>query len=157
MKLIYLLLLISLIGIFVFIHKSGVLDLGNSKYKQAIVSIRGEHFEVDIADTLASRELGLGGRGGLETGKGMLFIFGSFGDRTFWMKNVAFPIDIIWIAKDKVVGFAEDTVPHTGQSITAIARYKSPEAVDRVLEVAAGTVKRVGIAIGDGVAVNFKD
>ncbi|KKU19131.1 MAG: hypothetical protein UX29_C0009G0015 [Parcubacteria group bacterium GW2011_GWA2_46_10] len=121
MKFIYLLLIISLIVIFVFVYKSGLFDLGSFKHKQAIVAIRGERFQVDVADTLASR------------------------------------IDIIWIAGDRVVGFAENATPYKGESLTEISRYKSPEGVDRVLEVSAGTVKRAGIAVGDGVAVNFKD
>ncbi|KKU55989.1 MAG: hypothetical protein UX77_C0005G0018 [Parcubacteria group bacterium GW2011_GWA1_47_11] len=157
MKFIYLLLIISLIVIFVFVYKSGLFDLGSFKHKQAIVAIRGERFQVDVADTLASRELGLGGREGLAADEGMLFVFGSLVERTFWMKDVGFSIDIIWIAGDRVVGFAENATPYKGESLTEISRYKSPEGVDRVLEVSAGTVKRVGIAVGDGVAVNFKD
>jgi len=139
------------------VYKSGLFDLGSSKYKQATVSIRGERFQVEVADTFASRELGLGGREGLEEDKGMLFLFNSLDTRTFWMKNVSFPIDIIWIAGDEVVGFAESTTPHTNQFVGQIARYRSPEPVDKVLEVAAGTVKRARIIVGDGVEVKFED
>ena len=157
MKLVYIFLLISLITLLVFVYKSGILDLGSSRYKQATVTIKGETFEVEVADTMASRELGLGGRSGLSEKEGMLFVFGSMAERTFWMKDVRFSIDIIWIAGDKVIGFAEKTTPHTDQPLTKIARYASPEAVDRVLEVSAGTVERLGIVAGDDVGVNFKD
>ena len=157
MKLIYILLAASIIGTLLFIYKSGVLDLVNSKYKQATVTINGERFRVDVADTMASRELGLGKREGLPEGGGMLFVFASLSERTFWMRDVSFPIDIIWIAGNKVVGFAENTVPHKGESLTKISRYKSPEGVDRVLEVSAGTIKRAGIVVGDDVTVNFGD
>lgn len=157
MKFIYIFLLLSLITIFFFIFKSGIFDVGSSKYKQAIVSIRGERFRVEVADTFASRELGLGGREGLAEDEGMLFLFNSLSVRTFWMKDVSFPIDIIWIAGDKVVGFAQNTTPHTNQFVGQIARYKSPEVVDKVLEVSGGTVKRVGIIVGDGVEVKFED
>ena len=157
MKFIYVLLTVSVIGILILMYKSGVLDSGNFKYKQATVTIRGERFGVDVADNMASRELGLGGRENLAADRGMFFVFNSLAERTFWMKNVGFSIDIIWIAGNKVVGFEENAVPHKSESLTKISRYKSPEAVDRVLEVAAGTVKRVGIVVGDDVTVNFGD
>ena len=155
MKPMYILLAIFLIAIFVFVYRSGLFNLGSPKYKQATVVIHGDKFSVEVADTLALKALGLGGREGLTDGSGMFFIFDSFTSRTFWMKDVRFPIDIIWIAKDKVVGFAESTTPHINQPLGGIARYESPEPVDRVLEVSAGTVKRVGIVIGDGVEVNL--
>ena len=157
MKLIYFLLIVSLVGIFIFIYKSGVLDLGNSKYKQATVTIKGERFRVDVADTMVSRGLGLEGRTGLTTSEGMLFVFNSLANRTFWMKGVSFSIDIIWIAGDKVVGFAENTVPHKDEPLNKVFRYPSVNKVNRVLEVTAGTVERLGIVVGDDVTVNFED
>lgn len=157
MKFIYLIFVVSLIAGILLIYKSGLFNLGGVKYKEAIVTIRATSFEVEVADTLASRELGLGGREGLEPNQGMLFVFSSPAERTFWMKDVKFPIDIIWIVEEKVVGFAENTTPHTNQSLGKIARYISPGPVDMVLEVEAGTVRREGIIVGDGVAVDFGD
>ncbi len=156
MKLIYIFLAVLLIAISVFVYKSGLFSLGNSKYKQATIIIHGEKFRVEVADTLVLKALGLGGREELMTGSGMFFVFDSLATRTFWMKDVKFPIDIIWIAGDKVVGFAENTVPHANQALGEIARYQSPEPVDRVLEVPAGVVKEVGIVVGDDVEVNFE-
>ena len=47
-----------------------------------------------------------------------------------------------------VVGFSENLPPATGSS-TQI--YNSPEPADKVLEINAGLVKKLGIKIGDAV------
>lgn len=105
-------------------------------------------FEVEIADTALKQARGLSGRTSLKESKGMLFVFGDTAVRSFWMAKMNFPLDIVWIKGDRVVGFSED-LPPTG-ALGAEAYY-SPEPVDKVLEINAGLVEKLGIRVGDKV------
>src|SRR3989338_662243 len=80
------------------------LSLNASHY--GLVSFgRGVNLIVELAVTPAQRERGLSGRDRLEPRSGMLFVFEDDGVRGFWMKGMTFPIDIIWIDDERVVGF----------------------------------------------------
>jgi uncharacterized protein len=112
----------------------------------------GDHtFRVDLARTMLERSQGLSGRGRLGDDEGMYFIFDSPAVQGFWMKDMLFAIDIVWVLGDRVVGFRENAQPEPGKSIFTLPVYYSPEPVDRVLEVNAGTVAKYGIEIGDTV------
>lgn len=106
-------------------------------------------FEVEIADTVVKRTLGLSGREELEEGKGMLFVFPEKSQQGFWMKDMKFSIDIIWISGDIVIGFAENAAPEPGVPVYSLKVHHSPEPVDRVLEIPAGGVQKYGIKVGD--------
>jgi uncharacterized protein len=138
-------LIVWLAAIFV-IQK--VLSREMAELKITELEINGIKIEAEVADTFLSRMRGLSGRKNLAENKGMFFIFGDSSARSFWMKDMNFPIDIIWINGDKVVGFAENApVPDE----KGIPSFRSPEAVNKVLELPAGSVKRIGIKIGDEI------
>lgn len=119
--------------------------------KQATVSIGGRaHYRVDIADTVLSTARGLSGRARLEADQGMLFIFPQAEPRYFWMNEMLFPLDVLWIREGKVVGLQED-IPHPAANGGAIARFQSPEPADMVLEIHAGEIAKQGIMVGDEV------
>jgi uncharacterized membrane protein (UPF0127 family) len=122
-------------------------------YAQATVTLGGKEFRADIADTIATQALGLSGRAGLREDEGMLFVFGTAGARSFWMKDMNFPIDIIWVKGSRVVGFAERAEPEPGKNLFQLTLHRSPEPVDKVFEVSAGTVARLGIQNGDTVVI----
>ncbi|HDH41471.1 MAG TPA: DUF192 domain-containing protein [Candidatus Altiarchaeales archaeon] len=68
--------------------------------------------EVEIANNDKSRRIGLSGRDSLREDAGMLFVFDEEGRYDFWMKGMRFPLDIIWINKDKrVVHIARNLPP----------------------------------------------
>lgn len=98
----------------------------------------------DIADTDSLREQGLSHRAGLRENEGMLFIFQEDAMHSFWMKDMLFSIDMIWISADKkVVYIVANAAPETYPSSfvpTEPARY--------VLEVPAGFAARHGISVG---------
>lgn len=99
---------------------------------------------VSIADTRAGREQGLSGREGLASDEGMLFVFPEDGLYPFWMKDMRFSIDIIWISHDGfITNIAENVSPTTyPESFTpdTPARY--------VLELPAGWVSSHGVRLG---------
>lgn len=110
----------------------------------------GTHlFSYDIAITDSQRQQGLSGRDRLPESHGMLFVFQNKAQHGFWMKDMNFALDFIWIDDTIVVDITENVPPPApGEQITAVAP-RVP--VNRVLEVNAGTVQRTGIKIGDNV------
>jgi len=118
--------------------------------KTVTFSVGANQFTVEIADTIPLRERGLSGRERLEEGRGMLLVFGAPARYGFWMKGMKFAIDFVWVNDDKVVGTTENVPPPKG-SLFSLPIYYPPEEVDMVLEVAAGTVARLGIHEGDVV------
>lgn len=101
-----------------------------------------------IADTDPLRELGLGGRDGLDTDTGMFFVFQKDGIYPFWMKDMRFSIDMIWISHDKkIIYMAQNIAPSTypmSFGPQTLARY--------VLEVPANYAVQHGFMIGDAVS-----
>ena len=113
-----------------------------------IASKTGVHtFAVEIADTEAAREKGLMFRKELPEGRGMLFDFHREQDVSFWMQNTYIPLDMIFIRGDgRISRIAENTEPLSTRMIP------SGGPVRGVLEVIAGTARKLGIAPGDRVA-----
>lgn len=121
-------------------------------YRKTSVEVRGVLFSADVADTDFSRMLGLSGRSGLGDREGMLFLFEKAALHGFWMKDMRFPIDIIWIQGGRVIGVEENVAPEPGKSPWSLRVYYPPAVVETVLEVPAGTVGRHGIGVGDAVS-----
>jgi uncharacterized membrane protein (UPF0127 family) len=76
--------------------KPTLADLG---YKQVNVTIGGVDLVADIAETGDQRSRGLSVRDTLTEDEAMLFVFSEAREHSFWMKNMKFPIDIIWISE----------------------------------------------------------
>lgn len=113
------------------------------------LTVGSQTFEVGVADTALSRAQGLSGRPPLGENEGLLFIFSSSGSYGFWMKDMNFPIDIIWINGGKVIGFSENLQPEPGKTIFSLPVYYPPGDVNEVLEINAGAVAKYGIKEGD--------
>jgi len=76
------------------------------------IKIGGEELRVELATTLEARTQGLSYRATLAEGDSMLFVFDQPGFYSFWMKDMNFPIDIIWIDEDlRVVYIKENAEP----------------------------------------------
>lgn len=132
-----------LIAFFVFKFFYNASDLGGPH-----VRIGSALFSVEIADTEQQRERGLGNRDALCDTCGMLFLFDSSGKYAFWMKDMRFPLDILWIRDGKIV--------HIERNVDFRNQYKvyhSEQPADRVLEVNAGICTQWSIQEGDMVAL----
>ena len=114
------------------------------------IQINNNTFEVEIADTAMSQTKGLSGRESLDKNKGMLFVFNGYAKRSFWMINMNFYLDILWIKDGVIVGIAKNTVPLKLNNEKAKIYY-SPEPVDMVLEINAGLSDKLDIKIGDKI------
>jgi len=130
-----------------------ILRRANPPLRNDQVSVGSGAFTVEVASTTIEQTRGLSFRTGLDQGHGMLFLFSSAGIQNFWMKDMNFPIDIIWIAGENVAGFVENAEPQPGVALWNLKIYSSPDGVDKVLEVVAGTVAKDNIKVGDPVVI----
>lgn len=109
-----------------------------------IVKINDTSFQVELADTPQTRQQGLSGKPNLPDKHGMFFIFDTSDKHGFWMKDMNFAIDIIWISENGQVVHIEKAVePETYPTVfypSAQARY--------VLELASGSADKYRIDIG---------
>ncbi len=116
------------------------------------VSIGGHTVKVIEASDPDAQARGLAGVVRLNDDEGMLFRFKDKADRSFWMKGMRIPIDIVWIADDTIVGIERTVQPPKGAvPDSELERYASPLPVNYVLELAAGYTDRYPVQIGDTV------
>lgn len=141
-------LLILLVFIAIIFIKIEKLD------KNEVCFIKG-CIEVELAMTQEEQDAGLSNRISLELNDGMLFVFEEEGDYPFWMKDMKFPLDIIWINKSgSVVDMFENADPCNGPVCIGIY----PEAnASYVLEVNAGTINKLKLKLSDNVEIKLKE
>jgi hypothetical protein len=107
----------------------------------------------DVASTPVTREKGLSGRESLELDEGMLFVFMRADRYAFWMKDMKFAIDILWIKDDEIVDITTDAPPPAAGA--PLERYFPMYPVDKVLEVPAGFAARQGLRTGLKLTINI--
>ena len=140
-KKILLILFVLIIGYFL---------ISNAK---AEIMINDSVFNVDLALFFDKKTKGLSGIDSIEENNGMLFVYFNNDIRYFWMKDMDFPIDILWIKGNKIINISENVPVYTDEQIT---RMNSVYPVDRVLELKAGTVSKYNIKINDKVIIKLK-
>ncbi|OGZ60673.1 MAG: hypothetical protein A2919_02125 [Candidatus Spechtbacteria bacterium RIFCSPLOWO2_01_FULL_43_12] len=119
-------------------------DLGQEDREISTVSINGMLIEVELARIPAEWEQGLSGRSHLPAGSGMLFVFEQPGMYSFWMKDMQFPIDIIWFGENhEIVDITKNLQPGS------FPQTFSPQVpAQYILEVNAGFADANSINIG---------
>jgi len=112
---------------------------------EIINSLGGKYlFKTEIADTNRLRARGLQFRTSLPIGSAMLFDFKTTKPVNFWMKNTAIPLDMLFVTDQGVISWiVENTTPFSLDIIP------SNGAVRSVIEVRAGTAKKLNIKVGD--------
>ncbi len=117
------------------------------------VTVRGKTYTVEVSDTYFTQSKGLSGKKSLSNDEGMIFVFENPYKYGFWMKEMNFPIDIIWIDENKTVNHIEkDVKPETYPKIFY------PETPSKyVLEIASGQSDLHGIKVGDTVDFLYKN
>lgn len=112
-----------------------------------VVKIGGAKLTVEVAATLPAQRQGLSNRVSLPSNGGMLFVYRDKDIRYFWMKDMRFPLDVLWLADGRVVGLQENIPPPApGQEPF---RFQSSLPADGVLEVNSGWIRKHNIKIGE--------
>lgn len=128
-----------------------IINLHNDSDFEIVKVSFNNNLEVDVilADTYSKRVSGLSGFPDLEENLGMLFVFDNLGHHGIWMKDMNFPIDIIWLDENlKIIDIKNDISPQTYPKI-----FFPTEMSLFVLEFNAGFVEREEIEIGDSVKI----
>ncbi len=120
--------------------------------------IAGQNIKVALALTPAEQAQGLSGRNKLKENEGMLFVFNHPDKYYFWMKDMNFPIDIIWLApsgeKDarnmEVIYIKKDAQPELYPET-----YGPEENAKYVLEVVSGFSDKNNLKAGDNVLFTY--
>lgn len=120
---------------------------------KTIVVLNKQTFSVDLADNSEEWARGLSGRASLSANQGMLFLYPDKAERSFWMKDMNFALDIIWLEDNKIIGWVADVPPPTAGA--ELERYLSPAPANEVLELPAGTAKLLNLTTGDLIEVKY--
>lgn len=119
-------------------------------YTHTKISLNSRVFNAFVADSNELRQRGLSGFTGLSKNEAMLFVFEKPSTLGFWMKDMLFSLDMVWLDGDKKVVFIEQNVsPDTYPKV-----FESGLPAQYVIEFAAGTVKRLGTKKGDVVLIS---
>ena len=103
---------------------------------------------MQIADTEPRRMRGLMFQDSLPYDQGMLFVFESPAERSMWMLNMQFHIDIIWFDENRnIVEITKDVPPCKTplEVMTCKSEGVSANNAKYVLEVTSGFVDKFGI------------
>jgi len=119
------------------------------------IEVNNHSITVEVADTDQLRAKGLSERKSLPQNQGMLFIFSTTGLYNFWMKGMRFPLDFVWIKDDTVVDLTENVPNPKDQTHDPTEFYNPKFAVNKVLEINAGEIKKLNIKIGDKIIYNL--
>jgi uncharacterized membrane protein (UPF0127 family) len=110
----------------------------------------GSIIKTEVVDTPALKSKGLSGRTSLGEHESMLFVFDSEGYYDFWMPDMSFALDMIWMDKDyNIVDITEDAKPMPGTPPEELPKYRSSEPAQYVLEVNSGFSSEHGLEVGD--------
>jgi uncharacterized membrane protein (UPF0127 family) len=103
----------------------------------------------EVVDTKSSRELGLSGRSSMKENESMLFVFDVPGRYGFWMKDMLFPLDLIWVNENGIVVEIERNI--SPESYPKVFMNASPALY--VLEVNKGISEKLGLFIGSKIKI----
>ncbi|KKS82705.1 MAG: hypothetical protein UV58_C0006G0004 [Candidatus Wolfebacteria bacterium GW2011_GWC1_43_10] len=117
----------------------------------AKISIGQGEITAELAVSWSKKSIGLSGKGSLADNQGMLFIFNQPTTPSFWMKDMKFNLDFVWINGDKIVDLSKNVpAPLSDQSPVVIS---PKESADKVLEINAGTADKLNIQVGDKINI----
>ena len=117
---------------------------------QSLLRIGGQRFHTTVMRTDQQLEEGLSDTDSLPTDEAMVFVFKADGKWPMWMKDMSYPIDILWLNSGKqVVHIVKNAQPSSYPKTEFI-----PDSPSRyVIEIASGMVDGTGVKIGDPVGL----
>jgi len=148
-------LAVILIALFAFRTKSAIAPVSSaeeilrSHYAQGKVLIDKANLTLNVyvAKSEEERTSGLSPFASLKENEGMAFVFENPGSYGFWMKDMKFAIDMIWLDENtNIVGIKENATPLSYPEV-----FKPQKVAKYVLEVNSGFVQKYNLKIGDKV------
>ncbi len=117
----------------------------------SVTTLEGNEITVHVADSDCERGLGLSGFSSLSEDEGMLFVFDHDDRHGFWMKDMQFSIDIVWITSDGIVTDVITLSPETYPTVVI-----PHESVRYALELPAHAAAHYDIHSSSILKFNFK-
>jgi hypothetical protein len=133
-----------LISIIMMLYCAGRAD--RAKYVKVFFP-DGSAVTAELAMTDEERQQGLMFREGLAADQGMLFIFEDEEIHSFWMKNMRFSIDILWLDRDRRIVHVESRVPPCAAD--PCPSYIPDKPASFVLELQSGAARKHGLKLYD--------
>jgi uncharacterized membrane protein (UPF0127 family) len=121
-------------------------------YDQQTLRLHGHTYRITVLKTEDELQRGLSGTDSLPADRAMVFVFPRDEKWSIWMKDMNYPIDIVWLDSTRnVVHLEKNVQPSTyNAKDTEKSQLFRPDKVARyVIELASGTIERTGIAVGD--------
>ncbi len=148
--LLFLLPMVFFLHVVIMDNEQKVYALDTNNVSSSSVKIKDLIISVDLAKTPEQQAKGLSVKNTLNENEGMLFIFDTPKEHSFWMKDMKFPIDIMWIGSDhKIVHIEKNLQPC---AFFLLCTSYSPHANSKyVLEVPSNYTAKNTIVIGDRV------
>lgn len=118
------------------------------------IAINNHIFNLEITKTEKEKEIGLAKYKNIPQNFGMLFTFEKPEYHSFWMKNMRFPIDIIFIRNNKIVTIFKNASPPKSNNEQLLI-YTPSQFSDTVLEINAGLSEKNKFKNGDLVRIKL--
>ncbi len=139
----------QIVFILIVVVLAGGLKLYSYYWPKGEMKVNGEVLKVLVAKDYKHWTKGLSNRDDLDGYDGMLFVFNSRAQHTIVMRDMRFPIDIIWIDKGRIIDIAPNAAVEPGKKEGEYFPYLARSVSSHVLEVLAGTASSRGWKIGD--------
>lgn len=114
--------------------------------------IREHVISLEIAQTPRQQAIGLMFREDLPDNRGMLFPFNPPRPVQFWMRNVQFPLDMLFLRDGEIKAIAQSVPPCTTSTCPT---YGPDGEMDYVLELKGGQAEALGLSVGDQVDIHY--
>jgi len=117
------------------------------------VTVGSNIYTVEVARSVEDQARGLSNRDSMPVNHGMLFPFPPSSQPNFWMKDMRFSLDIIWISNNKIVDISRHLpIPAPGTPPEKLPTYTPSQGIDNVLELNAGQADQ--FQVGQSVKIS---
>ena len=132
----------------IFLLLSFAMVTGYYYLQQPTIIINKKTITVEVARTWEEHRRGLSSRDNLADNTGMLFLFDDINSQIFFNQDMKFPIKVIWVTGDKIVGISDLPIDQGENTLV-----HSPEAIDKVLEISNQTFENTNIKNGEQIKI----
>ncbi len=138
-----------LLVLFLIIFIATILLINNNQNNGVCIENK-KCFSVTLAETLKEKQIGLSETRVLLEDEGMFFVYSNPTQASFWMKEMNFSIDIIWIDENlEIIGVEKNLEPCQNEKVCKV--FYSPQEILYILEINSGLSEDYDFELGDRI------